>query len=135
MKLRTVKGTYTGTPGRYEYTLNEHGQMHGTYRGWYHNGQLMEQSEYVNDKRRGISLQWHGFGQLWKVKFFDVHGQLLLSTSDCAEPHVTIKIAPSDNIELAGVLANLVSALQDDNKTVHMIHITNPLDFNRSITK
>jgi len=44
---------------------NNHHQKHGIRRGWYQNGQLWYESNYLQDQRHGIRRGWHENGQFW----------------------------------------------------------------------
>ena len=66
VQLKVVKQCYDNSKPRLEYTEDEQGQIHGTYRMWHANEQLSEQSEWVNGARHGIRYEWHSNGQLWE---------------------------------------------------------------------
>ena len=65
MNLRTIKDYHDNGKPFQEYTVDEEGQKHGTYRNWYDNGQIFEQCEYVNGHYHGTRQRWHNNGQLW----------------------------------------------------------------------
>ena len=64
LNLRMIKTYHDNGNPRLEYTVDDQGQIHGTYQSWYENGQLYEQIEYVNGKLHGIRYVWDEDGQL-----------------------------------------------------------------------
>ena len=58
---------------RKHYFINELGRRHGKYKDWHKNGQIWEQSHYVNDKLHGEYKQWYENGKVC-VHCFYVNG-------------------------------------------------------------
>src|SRR5690348_11093882 len=56
--------------GKHLYYIYPNKWKTGDYKEWYSNGQLWEQSFYVNDKLEGEYKTWHENGQLWEQCFY-----------------------------------------------------------------
>ena len=58
----------------YEEPVNENGQLHGTMRVYYQNGQLMYEKQYRNGQLHGAMYHWDSYGELrWKA--FHLYGK------------------------------------------------------------
>jgi antitoxin component YwqK of YwqJK toxin-antitoxin module len=51
---------------------NSLGRLNGIYKSYYRNGQLLEEINYINDKREGVYKLYRENGQLWQeVNYID----------------------------------------------------------------
>ena len=66
VQLQVVKTYFDNGQKWYEYTKNEQGQKHGTFKRWYKNGLVHEHLEYVNGKLHGTLKRWYDNGHLWE---------------------------------------------------------------------
>jgi hypothetical protein len=90
------------------YHTNEQGQYYGLYQNWYLNGQLREQSEWINDLRYGILQRWDDYGQLKYFGWFN-NGDYVIEVCMFYSP-IEIWIHQSRvNIESSAFLAHVMS--------------------------
>ena len=66
VELKVVKTYHDNGKLHQEYTEDDQGRKHGTYRDWRDNEQLWSQCEYINGKLHGTYQYWHDNGQLWE---------------------------------------------------------------------
>ena len=119
MKLNTIKEHYkNGMPHR-EYTVNEKGQVHGTYKDWYPNGQLWVQREYVNNKLHGIEHIWDDDGMM-RYKSQYNHGDTLITVR--FQTNFVEIVMHGIKLEPTGWLAKLIIQLINEGTKLELTH-------------
>ena len=108
MNLQTIKTYYGNGRLSQEYTVDDQGRKHGTYCDWWKNGQLWEQSEFVNDKLHGIRYVWDNDGSVMYIMQYD-NDKKLVEVDYTINPIMIRMIDP--NIESSKFIVNITSSL------------------------